>query len=386
MILNTKTRLTRGLFFRLAQHKPWLVMLLLLLLLAGSMTGYAQSNCFTYEDTDETIIDGLTDDGLAASSLIIPKEVTAVKAESFSSSSAKVSALVIEAGGNPTFASGLFGGRENPLVDIQILGSSMTVTNIKALFSSLVAQGALSTVYIEGYSGDWSDIEETGVLTSSVDVRLPAALVTDQQFGNAKVYGRFEITKEIITFCGNVTFRDTDYGSNMLFYVADYKAGDGRLHIQRVEYIAKGEGVLIHNATGSSYYADLQRISMDKYTGTNASLYALNMLKGVTEPTLIGKTDGDYTNYILKDGAFHPTSGGTVKANKAYLQIPTAAAREGALTIDFGETTEIISTTDYTDYTDSNVWFDLQGRKIVNGQKPTAKGLYIVNGRKVVIK
>jgi len=29
--------------------------------------------------------------------------------------------------------------------------------------------------------------------------------------------------------------------------------------------------------------------------------------------------------------------------------------------------------------------FDLQGRKIANGQKPKAKGLYIVNGKKVTI-
>jgi hypothetical protein len=35
---------------------------------------------------------------------------------------------------------------------------------------------------------------------------------------------------------------------------------------------------------------------------------------------------------------------------------------------------------------EAGAWYDLQGRKIANGQKPKAKGLYIVNGRKVVIK
>ena len=34
----------------------------------------------------------------------------------------------------------------------------------------------------------------------------------------------------------------------------------------------------------------------------------------------------------------------------------------------------------------SDVWYDLQGRKMVNGQQPTVKGLYINNGKKVVIK
>ena len=34
----------------------------------------------------------------------------------------------------------------------------------------------------------------------------------------------------------------------------------------------------------------------------------------------------------------------------------------------------------------SGAVYDLQGRRVANGQKPTAKGLYIVNGKKVVIK
>ena len=48
-----------------------------------------------------------------------------------------------------------------------------------------------------------------------------------------------------------------------------------------------------------------------------------------------------------------------------------------------GSTTEI-TTTDFTDYTDSDAWYTLSGTRL-NG-KPSAKGLYIVNGRKVVIK
>ena len=31
-------------------------------------------------------------------------------------------------------------------------------------------------------------------------------------------------------------------------------------------------------------------------------------------------------------------------------------------------------------------WYDLSGRRVANGQKPTTKGLYIVNGKKTVIK
>ena len=364
----------------------WLVMLLLL---TGSMTDYAQSECFEYDDANNTIISGLTQTGLAVSSLTIPKEVTTVRSGAFSSTSAKVSELVIEAGGNPAFASGLFGERENPLDEIQILGNSMTVANISALLASLGARGALGTVYIEGYSGEWSGIDVTDVLTSGVDVILPAALVSTQQFGNANVKGRFTINKEIISFCGNATFHDADDGSNMLFYVADaFDKENGYIHIDRVRYVAKGQGVLIHNLKNTSNYADLLRVSDGSVEQSEQTIYGTSMLKGVTTPTTIGRTDGDFTNLVLSNGAFHPTSGGTIGANKAYLQVPTSAlaARE-MLTIDFDEeTTSIIDNGQWTidNYAGASCWYDLQGCKF--DTKPSTKGIYIINGKKYVIK
>lgn len=370
---------------QLQRIKTWLVMLLLL---AGSMTGFAQSEYFEYEDPYYmTIINGLTSEGLAASSLTIPKEVTTVKSEAFYYSSAEELMLIIEAGGNPAFEPNLFGfsntevspgvyePNPNRVIDIQILGNSMSVANITALLTSLVAKGALSTVYIEGYSGAWSNIGVTDVLTEKVEVRLPAALVTTQQFGAATVFGRFTIDKEIITFCTSATFRDTDQGSNMLFYRADSIADDGRLHIQRVDYVVAGEGVLIHRTANSQGYCDLERSSGDVS-------YSSNMLVGVTSPTLIESTDGTKTNYILKDGAFHPTSGGTVKANKAYLQIPTSAAREMlSISFDDEETTGVAEVRSQIEDVRGDV-YDLSGRRVAH---PT-KGLYITNGKKYVIR
>jgi hypothetical protein len=108
------------------------------------------------------------------------------------------------------------------------------------------------------------------------------------------------------------------------------------------------------------------------------------MLKGVTEPTPIEKTDGDKTNLVLSNGAFHPTSGGTIGANKAYLQVPTTAlaARE-MLTLSFDEgATAIRLTTSPT--RDEGEWYDLSGRLL--NSRPSAKGLYIYNGKKYVIR
>ena len=384
-----------------------------LLMVVGSMTGYAQSNCFEYDDDDngETIITGLTENGLAASSLTIPATVTTVRSGAFSSTSAHVSALIIADGGNPVFEAELFGERENPLGDIQILGSSMTVANIRALLKSLVARDALSTIYIEGYSGAWIDIPATeeqistdnatllGVLTEDVRVTLPASLVSDQQFGAAKVYGRFEITKEAVTFCGNATFQDIDNGSNMLFYVAEQYCTDEDnshyIYIKRVNYVAKGKGVLIHNGTNTSDDADLPRYD-ESIPQEEQDLYDNNMLVGVTEPTEIAATEGDYTNYIVVNelvneaykATFYPTSGGTIGANKAYLRVPTSlistspASANERLIIGYPEETGIRLTPAPTQC--EGKWYDLHGRQLSG--KPTTKGLYINNGKKYLIK
>ena len=359
------------------------LMLMVVLLVGGMLPSHAQTTCFVYEDSYNTVISGLTESGLAATTLTIPKEVNTVKSGAFSSASARVSALVIEDGGNPTFESGLFGYRENPLTEIQILGSSMTAANISTLFTSLGSQGALSTIYIAGYSGEWTDITESSVLTSAVNVTLPAAKVSTQQFGAARVYGRFEMTKELITFCGNATFRDSDDGSNMLFYVADAcNKDEGYVHIQRVSYVAKGQGVLIHNAKSTSTTADLLRVSEGSVSSADNTLYGKNMFVGVTVATSIAKTDGDKTNLVLSNGAFHPTSGGTIGANKAYLQVPTdVLAARGMLAIRFDDEETGISIPTPGTSLNGGEWYDLQGRKF--DAEPAKRGVYINHGKKI---
>ena len=105
-----------------------------------------------------------------------------------------------------------------------------------------------------------------------------------------------------------------------------------------------------------------------------------NNLKGVAGP---GVETSDGTMYVLnyKDGIgvgfYKLTSGKTLGVGKAYLTY-SAGAREF---IGFGNTTSIQSI-DNGQLTIDNVVYDLQGRRV---SQPT-KGLYIVNGKKVVVK
>ena len=74
----------------------------------------------------------------------------------------------------------------------------------------------------------------------------------------------------------------------------------------------------------------------------------------------------------------------TLNAFRAYFELAdgvTASAFE--LNFD-GETTGITNTNLTNQTNKTSEWYDLSGRKL--DSKPTTKGVYIVNGRKVVIK
>ena len=86
--------------------------------------------------------------------------------------------------------------------------------------------------------------------------------------------------------------------------------------------------------------------------------------------------------YILSGGKFHPASAGTLAAGKAYLNIAVPTSSPVLeLSFDENDATTISEVTNTNRTNNTNV-YDLQGRKVAN---PT-KGLYIVNGRKVIIK
>ena len=89
--------------------------------------------------------------------------------------------------------------------------------------------------------------------------------------------------------------------------------------------------------------------------------------------------------YLLYNDVFYLSQKGTIPAGGIYLPKPVSKTRS-ALVIG-GEndgTTGIIDAVRLIDNSLSGSWYDLSGRKF-NG-KPTTKGIYIINGKKVVIK
>ena len=108
--------------------------------------------------------------------------------------------------------------------------------------------------------------------------------------------------------------------------------------------------------------------------------YAGNLLEPVVEKKHYGYGQG---YYILKDGKFYAIANDAaeVPSCKAVLHIAGANARVIDL-ISFDETTGISGISGNTGI--SGAWYDLNGRKLQG--MPTKKGLYIMNGKKVVVR
>lgn len=405
------------------------IILLLLLFCANVGAESVADGYFEYEDTSKTIVVGLTESGIAYvkanSELTIPEGVTAVRQgafSNFSSYGAELNTLIVE--GNPYFEkadeSGLSSssldeskadGIQSNITTIQ-MGSNMSQDNMRALLLCLESRHSLGNVEISGGnvgSINWKDDAIKAVLTSEVSVDLPATMVGSQVFGDAKVYGIFTSNYDYSTMCVGATFVDKDDGSNYLFYIpTETVEGEKKARFHRVHYIKANQGILLHLERSTADRARLLRIdNLQDYVGgldgTAAAIYNAdkvnydkNMLQGSVNPQTIGATDGSYTNMVLYDGAFVPTSGGTLGANKAYLRIPTSYLGGGALGAKVfmafdSDVTGIVSAQP-TDERNGDAVYDLQGRKVAEDSPSSAtsktlpRGIYIHNGKKIARK
>jgi hypothetical protein len=108
-----------------------------------------------------------------------------------------------------------------------------------------------------------------------------------------------------------------------------------------------------------------------------------NLLIHAAEDVVVNEEQGDY--YGLYNGAFMRVKG-TIPAGKNYLLVPNAVVPSGnapKLTIVIDGIGNMTGIGHIEAIIDSENVYDLQGRKI---DKPSKKGLYIMKGRKMVVK
>ena len=134
--------------------------------------------------------------------------------------------------------------------------------------------------------------------------------------------------------------------------------------------INSGQGVILKRNSNRFLLATCTGASGDNYEG-NALTGTMTAITNPGNAYVLNKKSAGVGFYKLKDN-------GTIGANKAYLVL-TQGAREYFL---FDEETTGVNTLNVERKTMNGDYYDLQGRKVV---QPT-KGLYIVNGKKLVIK
>lgn len=174
---------------------------------------------------------------------------------------------------------------------------------------------------------------------------------------------------------------DLDFSSTVglsAYVISGFNASEGTLTLTPVTTVQAGEGVLLKGDAGEYIIP---------HTTTDASY--TNYLVGVPTTTSVSPTDGDYTNFVLANGThgvnFYALSKtGNISAGKAYLHLPTAdinqlnPARGFTLVTDDATSIKQLN----NEYEKDRVFFDLQGRRVNN----PSKGLYIINGKKVIIR
>ena len=137
--------------------------------------------------------------------------------------------------------------------------------------------------------------------------------------------------------------------------------------------VPAGTGLIFKGTKGATYNIPV---------AASASELSDNLLIGVTAVDGYTVADGEAYALSKTDGLLHPVSEGlTIPAGKAYLEASNFA---GARTISlvFEDEATGISTIDNRQQTRINEVYNLRGQRVA---QPT-RGLYIVNGKKVLVK
>ena len=195
-----------------------------------------------------------------------------------------------------------------------------------------------------------------------------------------EVYGTTSATTETITpakeYTTYIPTHNLNFtGLDIKAYVAT-AATASSVTLAEVTTVPAGTPLVLKKGSAASY---------DVPVVASASAPASNLLKAGDGTTSIGG-DTKY-DYILSDGLFyHASPAGPVAVGKAYLHLdadPAADGREFLEIVIDGYATGInMVNGEGLKVNGSETYYDLQGRRVLY---PT-KGLYIVNGKKVIVK
>ena len=170
------------------------------------------------------------------------------------------------------------------------------------------------------------------------------------------------------------------------YIVSAFDGTAGTLTLTPVGAVPAGTGLLLKGTAGRYF-------GLPVVAGASAPVqnYLVGVLDDATEVPVATST---HTNFILANGSsginwYTLENDGAIGANKAYLSLPTGELNltSGApsFTWVYGDgSTTTIENGEWRIENSTDAWYALDGRRLSG--KPTQRGIYINNGKKIVIK
>ena len=256
---------------------------------------------------------------------------------------------------------------------IEIYGKNTSYTAASELYATEDNAGSQGTLigsikYGESTSLDINvNYAYIGIRSKSGGVYLDNIIIEWDNTVSVEIESESQMTT--FSYGSPVDFTDSDIQA----YTAKTDAESGAVKLTAIEgnIVPSNTGVILiangTNLTGSIVSSEVAAPSDNELTATNE------------DTKIVYNVDGELTyNYILQKGSFYKATDKKLKGGKAYLSTTyNVAASRMAIIID-GEATGIKA---IETVADKNV-YDLQGRKVA---APT-KGLYIINGKKMIVK
>lgn len=189
----------------------------------------------------------------------------------------------------------------------------------------------------------------------------------------------------IVSEAGFATFTSSvalDFSSSA---IKAYKASvsGSNISFTRVNQVAAGEGVLLYAEGGKT--EDIPVGSKGVADTDNAFVGTLTDIDALATD----EATAAFTNYILNDGAsgigFYKANGQKVAAGKAYLRVDTSAGAKTFFGFDslLGIDGVVTGINEVKATSKDNMLYNLNGVRVA---APNQKGVYILSGKKYVVK
>ena len=256
----------------------------------------------------------------------------------------------------------------------EVLGSE-SLSNVAEDFYFTNTNGAMGTIKVKFEQSSTvalylSYIEITYEVETATDATITIGESGYATYASDKALDFSQVTDDEGNAADIVAYVVPTYYTNGK--VSLLKAGGNAICEDRT--IAANTGLIVKGTPGTYHVA---------FSDEEGNYFA-NLLKPVISAITLQPTDGEYTNFVLTADGFNATTGGTFGPNKAYLQIPTKFITDHQInTFSLAEDEDVSSIEETVTKKQSDEWYTLGGLRI---SQPRQKGLYLHNGRKVVVK